>query len=57
LPTILGSFVPVFVLGVAVAARRELFYLLCWTVFVYSLLGHKEFRCARPLSLPAHPSQ
>lgn len=54
LPTILGSFVPVFVLGVAVAARRELFYLLCWTVFVYSLLGHKEFRFIFPILPIAH---
>jgi len=59
LPTILGAYLPIFVLGVIVCPRRELFYVLCWTVFAYSLLGHKEFRYTtsiRPLNPFFRPS-
>jgi hypothetical protein len=46
--------VPVFVAGAVIAPRRELLYVLCWTVLAYSLLGHKEFRFIFPILPIAH---
>ncbi|KAL6074811.1 glycosylphosphatidylinositol anchor biosynthesis, variant 2 [Balamuthia mandrillaris] len=44
LPTILITYLPLFLAGVYLSRRYLLASLVLWTVFWYSLLAHKEFR-------------
>uniref|UniRef100_A0A8C4VA03 Mannosyltransferase n=1 Tax=Falco tinnunculus TaxID=100819 RepID=A0A8C4VA03_FALTI len=51
LPVILGTHLPFFIHGCVLAPKRYRIFLLAviWTVLVYSMLSHKEFRFIYPV--------
>ncbi|XP_067999974.1 GPI mannosyltransferase 3 isoform X2 [Melanerpes formicivorus] len=51
LPVILGTHLPLFVHGCVLAPKRYRIFLMAviWTVLVYSMLSHKEFRFIYPV--------
>ncbi|XP_013406843.1 GPI mannosyltransferase 3 [Lingula anatina] len=48
-PAIIGPHIVPFVIGVWKARDKRLFYLLLWTLIIYSFLSHKEFRFIYPV--------